>query len=171
MQFLFILVLIICIVVSLFAIQNGYPVDVDLFFTQFTQVSQSVVILLSAAFGAIIAVLFGLVRSLKKGSEFRKFKKETKTKQAEIEAELKTLKDASDLKDEELAKITEQKETIEKDRLTILDARNDLLEENRVLIKEKMDLETKLSSDEPAPDETTVNLLEENIHEDDTELL
>lgn len=142
MQFVFILVLIICIIVSLFAIQNGYPVDIDLFFVQFHQVSQSIVILLSAAFGAIVALLFGISRTLKGKSDIRKMKKELKG----IETEMTTLKNEVESKDKEIERLNLQKDTVEKDKSSILDTKNELLEENRILIKEKMDLEAKIES-------------------------
>lgn len=162
MQFVFILVLIICIIVSLFAIQNGYPVDIDLFFVQFHQVSQSIVILLSAAFGAIVALLFGIGRTLKGKKDIRKMKKDLKS----IETEMTSLKNAIESKDNEIEKLSVQTDTVEKDKLSILDTKNELLEENRILIKEKMDLEAKLEKSNSSEIISCENEISENCEND-----
>ena len=64
MQIRFIASLIFAILVAIFAIQNSEIVTIDFLFAAFP-VSQALVILISAALGAIIALLFGAVKHFK----------------------------------------------------------------------------------------------------------
>ena len=70
MQLSFIIVLIISIFISIFAIQNGGKVTIDLFFARYS-VSQALVILISVGSGALIAGILGAFKRLKKSKEIR----------------------------------------------------------------------------------------------------
>ncbi len=82
MQFGFILALIIAILIAIFAIQNSEPVTIDMFFAAF-EISQAIVILVSAAVGAVIVVALGSIKQIKN----RSVKKELNTKFKNLESE------------------------------------------------------------------------------------
>lgn len=84
MRFNFIAALILSIIVASFAIVNSKIVTINLLFTK-VSVSQALVIFISVAVGAIIALLFGLVKELKLKKELKDKKKELKEKKEEIE--------------------------------------------------------------------------------------
>ncbi len=64
MQFGFIISLIFSILVALFAIQNSGSVVISFLFAEFN-ISQALVILISAALGAMIVMLLGIVKQIK----------------------------------------------------------------------------------------------------------
>lgn len=64
MQFGFIISLIFAILVAVFAIQNSGSVVISFMFAEFN-ISQALVILVSAALGAIIVMLLGFVKQIK----------------------------------------------------------------------------------------------------------
>jgi len=66
----FVFSLIFAVIISIFAIQNAEVVDFDFFMWSFS-VSQAIVILLSAVFGAFVVLLLGLIRWIKLGSKIR----------------------------------------------------------------------------------------------------
>lgn len=78
MQIGFVLSLIFAILIATFAIKNGESVSIDLFFTT-KQVSQAIVILISAAFGAVIVTILGLVRQIRLSLRIKEQKKKIKT--------------------------------------------------------------------------------------------
>jgi|GEM_PF-1477219 len=88
MDWKFVLILIFAIFVAIFAIQNASPVDIQFLNFEFNDVSQAVVILLSAIAGAFIVMLFSLIRWIKYTS---KLKGSTKSISA-LESEMKQLK-------------------------------------------------------------------------------
>jgi len=94
MQLSFIIVLIISIFISIFAIQNGGKVTIDLFFARYS-VSQALVILISVGSGALIAGVLGAFKRLKKSKQIRDLTKKVKA----LEDESAILKEK--LKDEE----------------------------------------------------------------------
>jgi lipopolysaccharide assembly protein A len=75
MDWRFILSLLFAVVVTILALQNAGPVEVN-FFTIKIAVSQALVILISTMFGAVIVMLLSLVRLVKLRS---KVKNSTKT--------------------------------------------------------------------------------------------
>lgn len=82
MQFGFILALIISLLISIFAIQNGDLVTIDLFFGRY-EVSQAIIILVSVFIGAIIAAILGSIKQIKSFTVTKELK--TKVKQFETE--------------------------------------------------------------------------------------
>lgn len=64
MQAGFIISLVFAIIVAVFALRNGGDVNIDFLFAK-VQVSQAIVIFVSAALGAIIVTILGLVRHVK----------------------------------------------------------------------------------------------------------
>ena len=77
MRLNFIIALILSIVVASFAIVNSKVVAINLLFTT-VSVSQALVIFISVSVGAIIALLFGLVKEFKIKRELKEKKKEVK---------------------------------------------------------------------------------------------
>lgn len=97
MDWKFVLILIFAIFVAIFAIQNASPVDIEFLNFQFNNVSQAVVILLSAIAGAFIVMLFSLIRWIKyktklKGSTKSITALETELKQIKLKLEEETAK-------------------------------------------------------------------------------
>ncbi len=74
-QFLFVVGLVFAVIISVFAITNADPVEINLIFTTF-QASQALLVFLSAAAGAIIVVSLGLIRHLKLTGQLRTVRKE-----------------------------------------------------------------------------------------------
>ncbi|MGD9569287.1 MAG: lipopolysaccharide assembly LapA domain-containing protein [Sedimentibacter sp.] len=102
MQIGFIVILIIAIFVAIFAIQNGAPVDVDLFFATF-RTPLAVVMMSCIIIGAIIVLILGTTRQFKKRSESKEMKNKVKTLENDkvladnnikaMETEIQSLKD------------------------------------------------------------------------------
>lgn len=74
MDYKFILSLVFAVVIAVFAIQNSSTVDVNFLFANFSA-SQALVILISSLFGAIIAMLLGVVRTIKKTSTIKEYER------------------------------------------------------------------------------------------------
>lgn len=87
MDWKFVLALIFALIVAVFAIQNAEAVDIS-FLTMDLSISQALVILISAAFGALVVLLLSLVRWIKCQS---KIKSQAKTISS-LEQENKQLK-------------------------------------------------------------------------------
>jgi uncharacterized integral membrane protein len=64
MDWKFVLALIFALIVAIFALQNAGAVDIS-FLTMELSISQALVILISAAFGALVVLLLSLVRWIK----------------------------------------------------------------------------------------------------------
>lgn len=64
MDWKFVLALVFALVVAIFALQNAGAVDIS-FLTMELSISQALVILISAAFGALVVLLLSLVRWIK----------------------------------------------------------------------------------------------------------
>lgn len=102
MQIGFIVILIIAIFVTIFAIQNGIPVNVDLFFVTF-ETYLPIVIITCIIIGAVLALIFGTTRQFKKRSESKEIKNRIKILEGDklladnnvksMETEIKSLKD------------------------------------------------------------------------------
>jgi lipopolysaccharide assembly protein A len=89
MDWKFVVVLIFSLLVAVFTMQNAEAVDVQFLTFEFSQVSQALVILISAVAGALIALLFGTIRWVKDKSKIMGAKKtivglETQVKQLRI---------------------------------------------------------------------------------------
>jgi len=115
MQLSFIIVLIISIFISIFAIQNGGNVTIDLFFAKYS-VSQALVILISVGSGALIAGILGAFKRIKKSKEIRDLTKKVKSLEDESAMLKEKLKDEKNDK-AELEKINvDLKEEIKKNK-------------------------------------------------------
>lgn len=82
MQLGFIFVLIVSIFIAVFAIQNGNPVDVDLFFFQ-PKPPLAVVMMICLILGAVIVLILGTFRQVKKISESKESKSKIKVLEGE----------------------------------------------------------------------------------------
>lgn len=99
MDWKFVLVLIFSLLVAIFTMQNADAVNVQFLTFEFTQVSQALVILISAVAGALIALLFGAIRWVRDKSKLLGAKKsiaglETQVKQLRIMLDAETAKNA-----------------------------------------------------------------------------
>lgn len=70
MDWKFVLALVFALIVAVFAIQNAEAVDIS-FLTMDLSISQALVILISAAFGALVVLLLSLVRWIKCQSKIK----------------------------------------------------------------------------------------------------
>lgn len=100
MDWKFVLVLIFSLFVAVFTMQNADAVNIQFLTFEFTQVSQALVILISAVAGALIALLFGAIRWVRDKSKIMTAKKsiaglETQVKQLKLMLEAQTAKAAS----------------------------------------------------------------------------
>lgn len=89
MQIWFICSLVFALIVALFAVLNSDVVTINLLWTKY-ELSQSIVILLSAVFGAIVASFIGVFSKIKSSLKIRELKhtiKQLENKAAEREKE------------------------------------------------------------------------------------
>lgn len=123
MDWKFVFVLIFSILVAVFTMQNADAVDVKFLTFEFTQVSQALVILISAVAGALIALLFGAIRWVRDKSKIMGAKKsiaglETQVKQLRIMLDAEIAKNAPPtIEEKETAPILEADSTIEPEAL------------------------------------------------------
>ncbi|HOA18861.1 MAG TPA: lipopolysaccharide assembly protein LapA domain-containing protein [Sedimentibacter sp.] len=82
MQIGFIVILIIAIFVAIFAIQNGTPVPVDLFFARY-EMPLAVIMMICLILGAVVVLILGTTRQFKKRSEYNELKNKLKTLEGE----------------------------------------------------------------------------------------
>ena len=87
MDWKFVLALIFALIVAVFALQNAGAVDIS-FLTLELTISQALVILISAAFGALVVLLLSLVRWIKSQGKLKNLTKSV----ASLEQENKQLK-------------------------------------------------------------------------------
>jgi len=160
MQLSFIIVLIISIFISIFAIQNGGKVTIDLFFARYS-VSQALVILISVGSGALIAGILGAFKRLKKSKEIRDSTKKIKS----LEDELAVLKEK--LKDEENDK--EELEILNVDLKEELKKNKELLAELKEFDKKRNEAEkiqeSKVEEVEKLEEKEEINEIEEEVEE------
>lgn len=93
MQIGFIVILIIAIFVAIFAIQNGTPVPVDLFFARY-EMPLAVIMMACLILGAVIILILGTTRQFKKRSEQKELKNKIKafeTEKAQSEINIKAI--------------------------------------------------------------------------------
>lgn len=91
MQIWFIISLIFSLIIALFAALNSDVVTIRLIFAKY-QLSESLVIIMSAALGAIIAIFLGLFSKIKTKLKIRELNNEIKAANAKI-SELKSALD------------------------------------------------------------------------------
>lgn len=107
--------LIFAVIIGIFALKNGAPVTVDFIFTK-VELSQSIVILISALLGAIIIFLITLVKSIKKNREIKRLEKElnqTRTENEELKIDLEKSKESEEEALDGLAEMSSEKLFIE----------------------------------------------------------
>ncbi len=92
MDWKFALVLVFSLFVAVFTIQNSEAVNISFLGFEFTQVSQALVILISAASGALIALLFGAIRWVKDKSRLAAAKRSI----AALETQIKLIQNKLD---------------------------------------------------------------------------
>jgi uncharacterized integral membrane protein len=102
MQILFVLALLFAIFVSIFAVMNSEPVTIKLLWKQY-EFSQAIVILGSAAVGAIIVAFLGLFSKVKSSLKIRELQNKVKRLEKNI-AEFQEL----DAKNEEINQTTKE---------------------------------------------------------------
>ena len=93
MQIGFIVILIIAIFVAIFAIQNGTPVPVGLFFARY-EMPLAVIMMACLILGAVIILILGTTRQFKKRSEQKELKNKIKafeTEKAQSEINIKAI--------------------------------------------------------------------------------
>ncbi len=157
MQLSFIIVLIISIFISIFAIQNGGNVTIDLFFAKYS-VSQALVILISVGSGALIAGILGAFKRLKKSKEIRDLTKKVKSLEDESAMLKEKLKDEENDK-AELEKINvDLKEEIKKNK--------ELLAELKEYDKNRSQQETAEKEVEKLEEKEEINEIEEEETEE-----
>lgn len=83
-QFNFIVGLVFAIIITIFALTNASTVVINLFFYKF-EVSQVLVIFISAALGAVIVTSLGLVNQVKLKSQIKALRKANEELSAEIQ--------------------------------------------------------------------------------------
>ena len=132
MQKHFILTLIGSILIIIFALTNATAVTVQLFFWRF-DTSLALIIFLSAAIGAILAVLFGASKQFSRSKELKKINADNQrfaSENSDLQAQIKTLKDENTnikIKVDSLSK--------EKENLSIENQK--LKSENQALLADK----------------------------------
>jgi uncharacterized integral membrane protein len=77
MQLGFIVILIIAIFVAIFAIQNGTPVPIDMFFARY-EMPLALIMMACLILGAVVVLLLGSVRQIKKSTEAKGLKNQVK---------------------------------------------------------------------------------------------
>ena len=136
MQIGFIVILIIAIFVAIFAIQNGTPVPMDLFFARY-EMPLAVIMMICLILGAVMVLILGTTRQFKKRSENKELKNRIKTlegEKAQIETNIKTL-------EKEKADFTAKVDALEKERQALQD-------ENTGFIEKVTKLEDKIKFQE-----------------------
>lgn len=123
MDWKFVLVLIFSLFVAIFTMQNSEAVNIQFLGFEFNQISQALIILISAVSGAVIVLLFGAIRWVKDKSIIMGSKKsiaglETQVKQLKIMLDTEIAKHAAPvtvgdeaLPSEEREAAPEEKET------------------------------------------------------------
>ena len=113
MPIAFIFSLLFSVLVVLFALQNSASVTINFLFVEHTM-SQALVILISAIFGAIIVLLLGLVKQIQSNMKIRNLTKKINR----LEEEDRLLKEKEDIvhveRLEEENRLLKEKEEVEK---------------------------------------------------------
>ena len=141
MDWKFVLVLIFSLLVAVFTMQNADAVDVRFLTFQFTQVSEALVILISAAAGALIALLLGAIRWVKDKTKLMGAKKSI----ANLEIQVRQLKIMLDAEVAKNAKPAVETEIVE------ADPGRESAMENPTSEPDTIDERKKEEKEEPAP--------------------
>lgn len=83
-QFILVIALIFALFVAIFAISNAEKVDIRFFGTVYS-VSQALVIIGSAVFGALVVMLLGLLSRIRMAFKIREYKNKIKNLENELE--------------------------------------------------------------------------------------
>ena len=83
-QILFIISLIFAIIITIFAITNAEPVTINLIYQEVIA-SQALVIFVSAAIGAVIVSMLGIIKYIKLTMGLKKLKKENEALKIELD--------------------------------------------------------------------------------------
>ncbi|WP_326909560.1 LapA family protein [Sedimentibacter sp. MB31-C6] len=158
MQVGFIIILIIAIFVAIFAIQNGTPVEVDLFLAQY-DIPLAVIIMVCLILGAIIVLLLGTYRQFRKCSEVKELKNKIKVLENDkilfenniktMESDILTLRESNNELETKALKLEETNnvhvETIKKlnDKLQNANEETDNKDEGIDLSNEKSEVESE----------------------------
>ena len=127
MQLGFIFILIVSIFIAIFAIQNGNPVPVDLFLARY-EMPLAVVMMACLIIGAVLVLILGTFRQVKKISESKELKNKIKVSDSEkvqfenniktMETEIKALKENNNVLSSKVSELesknNEQSQTIVK---------------------------------------------------------
>lgn len=142
MQIGFVVILIIAIFVAIFSIQNGIPVEVDLFLFRI-ETPLAVVMMVCLILGAVIVLILGTYRQFKKGSEIRELKNKVKvldTEKGQLENNVKAM-------EAEIQTLKESNNTLSK-RVEDLQSKNKEQENSLVLLENELkDCKTKLETE------------------------
>jgi len=153
MQIGFIVILIIAIFVAIFAIQNGAPVDVDLFFATF-RTPLAVVMMSCIIIGAILVLILGTTRQFKKRSESK-----------EMKNKLKTLENDKVLLDNNIKAMVTEIQSLKDNNSTLVAKVSELDGKNKLQIQtiEKLNLELDSVKKEAATVAVERNITEEGV--------
>jgi len=143
MQVSFIVILIIAIFVAIFAIQNGAPVDVDLFFATF-RTPLAVVIMTCIIIGAVIVLILGTTRQFKKRSESKDMKNKLKILENDkvladnniksMETEINSLKDSNNSLTEKVSQL-EEKNKVQSETIASLNSELDSIKSKQASVE------------------------------------
>lgn len=172
MQIGFIVILIIAIFVAIFAIQNGTPVPVDLFFARY-QMPLAVVMMICLILGAIIVLILGTTRQFKKRSEYKSKIKSVESEKSQFENNLKAIeaektKAVSDLKTmvEEKAKVVAELKSMEEEKENYKNKNLDLSAKIA-----KLEEEIKIKAEAEAMLNEEINCLKAEIENSHAEII
>lgn len=134
MQLGFILSLIFAIFITVFAIANHDPIEINFIIAK-GEYSLALVIFISAALGAIIVTLLGLVRQIKMTLNIKESKKkinELTEKNTSLSEELKTLKEIFEFENNDMNTPEDIVEVSE----DIIEIKEDVVETNEEIIND-----------------------------------
>lgn len=112
-QLLFVIGLIFAVLVTVFAMTNAKPVEINLLFTKF-EASQALLVFISAAMGAVIVTLMGLIRHFRLTGELRTLRKENEKLRNQSKLYQDEKKDKAETITQDAALVSSEEETIEK---------------------------------------------------------
>jgi uncharacterized integral membrane protein len=158
MQLGFIFVLIISIIVAIFAIQNGALVVVDLFFFQL-ETPLAVVMMVCLIIGAIIVLVLGAFRHVKKVSESKELKNKIKAfenEKIQFESNIKTM-------ETEIQNLKGDNDLLTS-KVTVLQEKND------EQVEKIVDLSEKLKNNESVIDKVTLEGASSELNDEKSEV-
>ena len=138
MQIGFIVILIIAIFVAIFAIQNGTPVPIDLFFARY-EMPLAVIMMICLILGAVIILVLGTTRQFKKRSEQNELKNKLRTlegEKAKFENDIKALETEKTQLETNMEAIEREKQTLQNEIVEFSERVNRLEDKNKLLGEE-----------------------------------